>query len=101
MEPVPGKHGIGRDKGTEMGGAHQPFPIEAVVKAFIEPANRLPRFARQEDAWLIQRINNLEQLLARLLQLAAFSFRTIKYWSGFAGDFLSPTSKCSANKSKI
>jgi hypothetical protein len=22
-----------------------------------------------------------------LLQLAAFSFRTIKYWSGFAGDF--------------
>jgi hypothetical protein len=25
--------------------------------------------------------------LTRLLQLAAFSFRTIKYWSGFAGDF--------------
>ena len=25
--------------------------------------------------------------LVGLLQLAAFSFRTIKYWSGFAGDF--------------
>jgi hypothetical protein len=25
--------------------------------------------------------------LTGLLQLAAFSFRTIKYWSGFAGDF--------------
>jgi hypothetical protein len=25
--------------------------------------------------------------LAGLLQLAAFSFRTIKCWSGFAGDF--------------
>jgi len=24
---------------------------------------------------------------AGLLQLAAFSFSTIKYWSGFAGDF--------------
>ena len=24
---------------------------------------------------------------AGLLQLAEFSFRTIKYWSGFAGDF--------------
>ena len=32
-----------------------------------------------------------------LLQLAAFSFRTIKYWSGFAGDFWSPSSKCSVN----
>src|SRR6516164_8436805 len=26
-------------------------------------------------------------ILTGLLQLAAFSFRTIKYWSGFAGDF--------------
>jgi hypothetical protein len=25
--------------------------------------------------------------LTGLLQLAAFSFRTIKYWSGLAGDF--------------
>ena len=34
--------------------------------------------------------------LTGLLQLAAFSFRTIKSWSRFAGDFRSPTSKCSA-----
>jgi hypothetical protein len=27
------------------------------------------------------------QVHTGLLQLAAFSFRTIKYWSGFAGDF--------------
>jgi len=36
------------------------------------------------------------QALTGLLQLAAFSFRTIKSWSRFAGDFRSPTSKCSA-----
>ena len=35
-----------------------------------------------------------------LLQLAAFSFRTIKYWSGFAGDFESASSKCSAKNGK-
>jgi hypothetical protein len=34
--------------------------------------------------------------LTGLLQLAASSFRTIKYWSGFAGDFESTSSKCSA-----
>ena|SRR6266436_6085323 len=34
--------------------------------------------------------------LTGLLQLAAFCFRTIKSWSRFAGDFRSPTSKCSA-----
>ncbi|MGA8660570.1 MAG: hypothetical protein WB586_31035, partial [Chthoniobacterales bacterium] len=34
--------------------------------------------------------------LTGLLQLAASSFRTIKYWSGLAGDFGSPTRKCSA-----
>ena len=28
-----------------------------------------------------------QDALTGLLQLAAFSFRTIKYWSGFAGDF--------------
>jgi hypothetical protein len=39
-------------------------------------------------------------VLAGLLQLAASSFRTIKYWSGFVGDFWSPTSKCSANNIK-
>jgi len=38
--------------------------------------------------------------LPGLLQLAAFSFRTIKYWSGFAGVFWSPTSKCSAKNIK-
>jgi hypothetical protein len=32
------------------------------------------------------------------LQLAGSSFRAIKYWSGFAGDFCSGTLKCSANK---
>ena len=36
------------------------------------------------------------KIQAGLLQLAAFSFRTIKSWSRFAGDFRSPTSKCSA-----
>jgi ABC-type nitrate/sulfonate/bicarbonate transport system permease component len=35
--------------------------------------------------------------LTGLLQLAAFFFRTIKYWSGFAGNFCSASSKCSAN----
>jgi len=39
-------------------------------------------------------------ILTGLLQLAAFSFRTIKYWSRFAGDFELPTSKCSANNAK-
>ena len=34
--------------------------------------------------------------LTGLLQLAAFSFRTIKSWSRVAGDFRSPTSKCRA-----
>jgi hypothetical protein len=29
----------------------------------------------------------VNQTITGLLQLAAFSFRTIKYWSGFAGDF--------------
>jgi len=38
--------------------------------------------------------------LTGLLQLAAFPFRTIKYWSGFAGDFWSPSSKCSAKELK-
>jgi hypothetical protein len=38
--------------------------------------------------------------LTGLLQLATFSFRTIKYWSGFAGDFESPSSKCSAKNGK-
>jgi hypothetical protein len=37
-------------------------------------------------------------ILTRLLQSAAFSFRTIKYWSGFADNFWSATSKCSAKK---
>jgi hypothetical protein len=35
-------------------------------------------------------------VLTGLLQLAVFFFRAIKYWSGFAGDFCSATSKCSA-----
>jgi len=38
-----------------------------------------------------------EDAQARLLQLAEFSFKTIKYWSGFADDFCSKTPKCSAN----
>jgi hypothetical protein len=46
-------------------------------------------------------LHQKEKIVTRLLQLAAFSFRTIKYWSGFAGNFLSPTSKCSANKIEI
>ena len=37
---------------------------------------------------------NTPSTLTHLQQLAAFSFRTIKYWSGFAGDFLSLSSKC-------
>ena len=32
-----------------------------------------------------------------LLQLTEFSFKTIKYWSGFADDCRSKTLKCSAN----
>jgi hypothetical protein len=32
-------------------------------------------------------IEVLTKALTGLLQLAALSFRTIKYWSGFAGDF--------------
>jgi hypothetical protein len=35
--------------------------------------------------------------LAHLLQLTEFSFKTIKYWSGFADDSRSKTQKCSAN----
>src|SRR5277367_6705709 len=35
--------------------------------------------------------------LAHLLQLTEFSFKTIKYWSGFADDCRSKTLKCSAN----
>jgi hypothetical protein len=38
--------------------------------------------------------------LTGLLQLATFSFRTIKYWSGLAGDFESASSKCSAKNGK-
>jgi hypothetical protein len=34
-----------------------------------------------------QRLLAIRIALAGLLQLAAFSFRTIKSWSGFAGDF--------------
>jgi hypothetical protein len=39
--------------------------------------------------------------LTHLLQLAAVSFRTIKYWSGLADDFCSMTSKCSAKNSGL
>ena len=35
--------------------------------------------------------------LTHLLQLTEFSFKTIKYWSGFADDCRSKTLKCSAN----
>jgi hypothetical protein len=34
---------------------------------------------------------------ARLLQLAGFSFKKIKYWSGFAGGSGPKTLNCSAN----
>ena len=37
------------------------------------------------------------ETLARLLQLTEFSFKPIKYWSGFADDCRSKTLKCSAN----
>ena len=35
--------------------------------------------------------------LTRLLQLTEFSFKKIKYWSGFAGGSGSKTLNCSAN----
>jgi hypothetical protein len=40
---------------------------------------------KTERCYLPKSIFNF--LLTGLLQLAAFSFRTIKYWSGFAGEF--------------
>jgi hypothetical protein len=49
----------------------------------------------------LQIIPLADKCLTGLLQLAAFSFRTIKSWSDFAGDFRSPTSKCSAKDLKI
>ena len=39
--------------------------------------------------------------LTRLLQLVTFCFRTIKSWSGFADDFWSPNSKCSAKNASF
>jgi hypothetical protein len=32
-------------------------------------------------------LTTIFKALTGLLQLVAFCFRTIKYWSGFAGDF--------------
>jgi hypothetical protein len=37
----------------------------------------------------------------RFLQLVTFCFRTIKSWSGFADDFWSPNSKCSAKNASF
>jgi hypothetical protein len=52
----------------------------------------ISHFRRSEPLRLVR----FTVALTGLLQLAAFPFWTIKYWSGFAGDFGSPTSKYSA-----
>jgi hypothetical protein len=75
MKAIPGKYGIGRDERTEMSGAQEPLPIEAVVQAFIERADHLPRFARPEDTRLIQKINDLQEFLAERYRSPEFRSR--------------------------
>jgi uncharacterized protein YggE len=53
-----------------------------------EVANGIDRMIKVRAHQLPRANSFLDQSIqAGLLQLAAFSFRTIKYWSGFAGDF--------------
>jgi alpha/beta superfamily hydrolase len=53
-----------------------------------EDLHALLRFLRVQQALPSSEIGGrVYHTQTGLLQLAAFSFRTIKYWSGFAGDF--------------
>jgi hypothetical protein len=59
------------------------FPVCALWTLYNFPTARLMYMSATYDQVVTQFISGL----TGLLQLAAFSFRTIKYWSGFAGDF--------------